>query len=50
MSASLPQVKTRKEAWTEFQKCLDRLGLSPAARARLVISKRVDEDDDLDPN
>jgi P27 family predicted phage terminase small subunit len=44
----MPQVKMRKDAWVECMKLLDRLGLSPAARARMVISKRADEDDDLD--
>ena len=44
----MPQVKMRKDAWVECMKLLDRLGLSPAARARMVIQKRIDEDNDLD--
>ena len=44
----MPQVKMRKDAWVECMKLLDRLGLSPAARARMVMTRRQDEDDDLD--
>lgn len=47
---AMPQVKIRKDAWVETLKLLDRLGLSPGSRARLSLSKRDDEDDDLDPD
>jgi len=45
---AFPEVKIRKDAWVECVKLLDRLGLSPAARSRLILSKSQDEDDDLD--
>jgi P27 family predicted phage terminase small subunit len=45
----MPQVKMRKDAWVECMKLLDRLGLSPAARARMVLQKPNVENDDIDP-
>ena len=43
-----PHVKVRKDAWVETLKLLDRLGLSPAARSRMVLPRTDVEDNDLD--
>jgi P27 family predicted phage terminase small subunit len=48
MLKPVPHVKIRKDAWVEFQKCIDRLGLSPAVRTRMVMPKGPDENNRLD--